>query len=106
MTICDWSNEILFVLAFEFQWITKRERYFMQRKQVSQLSSAQSLSLSHVQLCNPMDYSTPGLTVHHQLPEFTQTHVHQVGDAIQSSHPLSPPSPPSFNLSWHQGLFK
>ena len=51
----------------------------MQRKQVYQLSSAQSLSLNHVQLCNPMDYSTPGLIVHHQLPEFTQTHVHQVG---------------------------
>ena len=57
-------------------------------------------------LCNPMDYSTPGLTVHHQLPEFTQTHVHRVGDAIQPSHPLSSLSPPSFNLSQHQGLFK
>ena len=45
-------------------------------------------------LCNPMDYSTPGLPVHHQLPEFTQTHVHQVGDAIQPSHPLLSPSPP------------
>ena len=46
-------------------------------------------------LCNPMDYSTPGLPVHHQLPEFTQTHVHWVSDAIQPSHPLSSPSPPS-----------
>ena len=53
-----------------------------------------------------MDCSTPGLPVHHQLPEFTQTHVHWVGDAIQPSHPLSPPSPPAFNLSQHQGLFK
>ena len=54
----------------------------------------------------PMDYSTPGLPVHHQLPEFTQTHVHRVGDATQSSHHLSSPSPPALNLSQHQGLFK
>ena len=53
-----------------------------------------------------MDCSTPGLPVHHQLPEFTQTHVHWVSDAIQPSHPLSFPSPPTFNLSQHQGLFK
>ena len=59
-------------------------------------------------LCDPMDRSTPGLPVHpvhHQLPEFTQTHVHWVRDAIQPSHPLSPPSPPVLNLSQHQGLF-
>ena len=54
---------------------------------------------------NPMDCSTPGFPVHHQLPELAQTHVHQVGDAIRPSHPLSSPSP-SFNLSQHQGLFK
>ena len=53
-----------------------------------------------------MDCSTPGLPVHWQLLEFTQTHVHWVGDAIQPSHPLSSPSPPTFNLSQHQGLFK
>ena len=63
-------------------------------------------SLSRVQLCYPMDCSMPGLPVHHQLPEFTQTHVHWVGDAIQPSHPLSSPFPPSFNLSQHQGLFQ
>ena len=56
-------------------------------------------------LCNPMNCSTPGLLVHHQLPEFTQTHVHRVGDAIQPSH-LSSPSPPVLNLSQHQGLFQ
>ena len=67
-------------------------------------SSVQSLSL--IQLCNSMDCSMPGLPVHHQLPEFTQTHVHWVGDVIQSSHPLLSPSPPVFNLSQHQGLFK
>ena len=57
-------------------------------------------------LCDPMNHSTPGLPVHHQLPEFTQTYVHRVGDAIQPSHPLSSPSPPAFNLSQHQGLFQ
>ena len=51
-----------------------------------------------------MDCSMPGLPVHHQLPELTQTHVHQVSDAIQPSHPLSSPSPPALNLSQHQGL--
>ena len=56
--------------------------------------------------CDPMDHSMPGLPVHHQLKEFTQTHVHWVGDAIQSSHPLLSPSPPAFNLSQHQCLFK
>ena len=69
-----------------------------------EFSSVQSLS--RVRLCDPMDCSTPGLPVHHQLPEFTQTHVHLVGDAIQPSHPLSSPSPPAVNLSQHQGLFK
>ena len=54
-------------------------------------------------ICDPMDCSTPGLPVHHQLRELTQTHV---GDAIQPSHPLSSPSPPAFNLAHHEGLFK
>ena len=57
-------------------------------------------------LCKPMNCSTSSLPVHHQLVEFTQTHVHWVGDAIQPSHPLSSPSPPALNLSQHQGLFK
>ena len=57
-------------------------------------------------LCVPMNCSTPGLPVHHQLLESTQTHVHWVGDAIQPSHPLSSPSPPALNLSQHQGLFQ
>ena len=56
--------------------------------------------------CNPMDCSTPGLPVHHQLPELTQTPVHWLSDAIQPSHPLSSPSPAAFNLSQHQGLFQ
>ena len=56
-------------------------------------------------LCDPMDAGTLGLPVHHQLPESTQTHVHQVGDAIQPPHPLLSPSP-AFSISQHQGLFK
>ena len=56
-------------------------------------------------LCDPMDCSTSGFLVHHQLPELAQTHVHRVGDAIQPSHPLSSPSPPAFNLCQDQGLF-
>ena len=65
-----------------------------------------SVTQSYPTLCNPMDCSMAGLPVHHQLPEITQTHVHWVGDAIQPSHPLSSLSPPAFNLSQHQGLFK
>ena len=65
-----------------------------------------SVTQSCPTLCNPMDCSMPGLPVHHQLPEFTQTQVHRVGNAIQPSHPLSSPSPPIFNLAQHQGLFK
>ena len=68
-----------------------------------QFSSVAQLCLT---LCDPIDCSIPGLPVHHQLPEFAQTHVHWVGDAIQLSHPLSSPSPPTFNLSKHQGLFQ
>ena len=74
----------------EFQW------------QVQFSSVAQSCPT----LCDPMDCSTPGLPVHHQLPQPTQTHVHRVSDAIQPSHPLSSPSPPAFNLAQHQGLFQ
>ena len=65
-----------------------------------------SVAQSCPNLFDPMDRSTPGLPVHHQLPKPTQTHVSWVGDAIQTSHPLSSPSPPAFNLSQHQGLFQ
>ena len=68
--------------------------------------SVSSVTQSCPTLCDPMNHSTPGLPVHHQLPEFTQTHVHWVGDAIQLSHPLSFPSPPVPNPSQHQGLFQ
>ena len=62
--------------------------------------------LSRVTLCDPMDFSTPGFPLHYQLPELTQTHVDQVSDAIQPSHPLLSPSPPALHLSQHQGLFQ
>ena len=68
-------------------------------------SSVQLVTQSCPTLCDPMDCSMPGLPVHHGLPELAQTHVHWVSDAIQTSHPLSSPSPPAFNLSQHQGLF-
>ena len=65
-----------------------------------------SVAQSCPTLCDPMNCSTPGLPVHHQLPKFTQTHVHRVSDAIQPSHPLSSPSPPAPNPSQHQSLFQ
>ena len=67
-------------------------------------SQFSSVTQSCPTLCDPMNRSTPGLPVHHQLPEFTQTHVHQVSDAIQSSHPLSSSSPPALNPSQHQSF--
>ena len=65
-----------------------------------------SVAQSCPTLCDPVNLSTQGLPVHHQLPEFTQTHVHRVRDTIQPSHPLSSPSPPAPNRSQHQGLFQ
>ena len=70
------------------------------------MTQLSSVTQSCLTLCNTMNHSMPGLPVHHQLPESTQTHVHGVSDAIQLSHPLSSPSPPALNLSQHQGLFK
>ena len=89
--------------------------YSVMRKEkwvkLSHINNNESVHFSSVAqlgptLCDPMDCSTPGLPVHHQLPEFTQTHVHWVGEAIQPSHPLLSPSPPALNLSQHQGLFQ
>ena len=65
-----------------------------------------SVTQSCLTLCDPMNCSTPGLPVHHHLPEFTQTHVHRVGDAIQPSHPMLSPSPPAPNPSQHQSLYQ
>ena len=86
-------------------------KYFLFLKRSKSGKATDSVRFSSVTqscpiLCEPMNRSTPGLPVHHQLLEFTQTHVHWVGDAIQPSHPLSSPSPPALNLSQHQALFQ
>ena len=87
-----------------YHWATKEApRIFLKHSLSVQFSSVTQPCST---LCDPMDCSTPGLTVHHQLLEFNQTHAHWVGDAIQSAHPLSSPSPCAFNLSQHQSLFK
>ena len=80
--------------------------YYSLIKDFSSLVQFSSVSQLCQTLCDPMDCSTPGLPVHHQLLELAQTQVHGVGDAIQPSHPLSSPSPPTFNLSQRQGLFQ
>ena len=81
-----------------------RDFFFLYHfKMITQLSSVAQLCLT---LCDPMDFSTPGFPVHHQLPDPTRTHVHRLSEAIQPSHPLSSPSLPTFNLPQHQGLFQ
>ena len=84
--------------------------FFHLQSQQHRISGHSSVQFSHSIVSDsfwpPMECSMPGLPVHQQLLEFTQTHVHQGGDAIQPSHPLSSPSPPALNLSQHQGLFK
>ena len=92
----------VFDLTFTLLMLTYQS-VFIHQIIIIQFSSIAQLCLT---LFDPMNCSRPGLPVHHQLPEFTQTHVHRVGDAIQPSHPLSSPSPPAFNLSQHQGLFQ
>ena len=85
------------------QWLKLVEVFGKFKKESAQFSS---VAQSCPTLCNPMNRSMPGLPVHHHLAEFTQTHVHQVGDAIQPSHPLSSPFPPAPNPSQHQSLFQ
>ena len=80
--------------------------YQEQYDKISYCDQIRSVAQSCPTLCNPMNRSTPGLPVPHQLLEFTQTHVHRVSDAIQPSHPLSSPSPPALNPSQHQSLFQ
>ena len=84
------------------QAIARHIQEFLKCSLVTQFSS---VAQSCPTLCDPMNCSTPGLPIHHQLPESTQTHVHWVGDAIQPSHLLLSPSPPALTLSQHQGLF-
>ena len=94
----DKGTELVIVLFFKLiVYIIKQNILSVQFSSVTQ---------SCPTLCDPMNCSTPGLPVHHQLPEFTETHVHQVSDAIQPSHPLSSPFPPAPNPSQHQSLFQ
>ena len=95
-------NEYSGQISFRIDWLD----LLVVQETLNARSQFSSVAQSCLTLCNPKDCSTPGLPVHHQLLEPTQTHVHRVGDAIQSSHPLSSPSPPALNLSQHQGLFK
>ena len=103
--IMKWANVIGFVVCLGILWgqLILAIWRFKMRFTRHQFISVPELCLT---LCDPMDCSTSGLPIHHQLLEFTQIHVHWVGDAIQPSHPLSSPSPPTLNLSQHQGLFK
>ena len=94
----------LFALPFRLIHVTNMPKGILTNTVSVQFSSVQLLS--RVRLCDLMNHSMPGLPVRHKLPEFTQTHAHRVGDAIQPSHPLSPPSPPAPNPSQHQGLFQ
>ena len=85
---------------------TLRDNFNLDYERKGRVNQFSSAAQSCLILGNPMNHSTPGLPVHHQLPEFTQTHIHQVGDAIQPSHPLLSPSPPAPNPSQHQSLFQ
>ena len=91
---------------FSTMWNISIEGIMVPWLNTTKILQFSSVTHSCLTLWDPMDCSTPGFPVHHQLLEFTQTHVQWVGDAIQPSHPLSSPSPPTFNLSQRQGLFK
>ena len=95
-------------LRHELGWISKPldAGLLINKTGIRVSTSFSSVAQSCLTLCDPMNCSIPGLPVHHQLLESTQTHVHWVGDAIQPSHPLPSPSPPALNLSQHQGLFQ
>ena len=101
--------EFYLVIRWEIKGFGNQERFH--RGKVIWLSTEEWVQFSSVAqscptLCDPMNRSRPGLPVHHHLPEFTQTHVHRIHDAIQPSHPQSSPSPPAPNPSQHQSLFQ
>ena len=98
LNVCTSNNR---PARYKKQKLTELKREILSSHWVVQFSS---VAQSCPTLCDPVNRSTPGLPVHHQLPEFTQTHVHRVGDAIQPSYPLSSPPPPALNLSQNQGL--
>ena len=90
-------------LTVDLRLLASFQKYYVYKYTSVQFNS---VTQSCPTLCDPIDCITPGLPVHHQLLEFTQTHVHWVSDAIQPSHPLSSPSLPTFSLSQHQGPFQ
>ena len=97
------SNEYPGLISFRMDWL---DLLAVQRTLMSLLQQFSSVTQSCPTVCDPMNRSMPGLPVHHQPPEFTQTHIHRVSDAIQPSHPLSSPSPPAPNPSQHWSLFQ
>ena len=108
-------NEILLSYSKEHIWVSSNEvdetgayytKWSKPERKTPILYQIRSVAQSCPTLCDPMNRSMPGLPIHHQLPEFTQTHVHWVSDAIQPSHPLSSPSRPAPNPSQHQSLFQ
>ena len=109
---CDCSHESKRSLLLGRKAVTNLDsilnsRYItLQQKSVFSSVQFSSVTQSCPTLCDPMNRSMPGLPVHHQFPEFTQTHIHRAGDAIQPSHTLSSPSPPAPNPSQHQSLFQ
>ena len=107
--VTPWTREAPLSMGFSRQEYWSRLLFSAPEAYKGPLDQSVQFSLviqSCLTLCDPMNHSIPGLPVHYQLPEFTQTHVHWVGDAIQPFHPLSSPSPPALNLSQHQGLFQ
>ena len=93
------------ILARRILWTEELQSMESQRVRYDLVTHLSSAAESCLTLCEPMDCSSPGFPVHHQLLECAQTYVHWVDDPIQPSHPLSSPSPPALNLSQHQGLF-
>ena len=106
-------KKLLILMELLFYWnrltmsdiIAGYDKFYEENENISSVQFS-SVAQSRPTLHNPMNCSTPGLAVHHQLPEFTQTHIHQVSDAIQPSHPLLSPFPPASNPSQHQSLFQ
>ena len=114
ITLRNWRKKIYMVISIDVEkrfdrishpFLIKNSLESGHRGNLSSVHFS-SVTQSCPSLCDPVNRSTPGLPVHHHLPEFTQTHVHWVSDAIQPSHPLLSPSPPAPNPSEHQSLFQ
>ena len=116
MSLCSFRDLVFLLFLFYLMRIVMSSPSFLEisillvlimcAQSACSLQLFSSVAQSSLTFCDPINRSTPGLPVHHQLLESTQTRVHRVGDAIQPSHPLSSPSPPALNLSQHQGLFQ